>query len=85
MPDLGMLERFLATAHVDPAVLALRPDYRALLHVDQRSATHAGGFRELIEGPSSSLAFLLDPVADRSCQCCRRLVHECTLLHCKCI
>ena len=31
MPDLGTLENFLAGAWVDPAVFALRPDYRALL------------------------------------------------------
>jgi DNA/RNA-binding domain of Phe-tRNA-synthetase-like protein len=31
MSDAGMLEEFLAGAHVDAAVLALRPDYRALL------------------------------------------------------
>ncbi len=31
MPDLGTLEEFLAGARVDPAVRALRPDYRALL------------------------------------------------------
>ncbi len=31
MPDLDALQRFLAGAHVDPAVFALRPDYRAVL------------------------------------------------------
>ena len=31
MPDLGPLEELLAGARVDPAVRALRPDYRALL------------------------------------------------------
>jgi DNA/RNA-binding domain of Phe-tRNA-synthetase-like protein len=31
MPDAGMLEEFLAGAHVDAAVFALRPDYRAVL------------------------------------------------------
>src|ERR1700753_38988 len=31
MSDAGMLEEFLAGAHVDAAVLALRPDYRAWL------------------------------------------------------
>jgi DNA/RNA-binding domain of Phe-tRNA-synthetase-like protein len=31
MPDAGMLEEFLAGAHVDAAVFALRPDYRAML------------------------------------------------------
>jgi len=31
MSDAGMLEEFLAGAHVDAAVFALRPDYRALL------------------------------------------------------
>src|SRR5215471_10767668 len=31
MPDLGTLEQFLAGTRVDPAVFALRPDYRALL------------------------------------------------------
>jgi DNA/RNA-binding domain of Phe-tRNA-synthetase-like protein len=31
MPDLGTLGEFLAGARVDPAVFALRPDYRALL------------------------------------------------------
>ena len=31
MPDVGMLERFLAGGHVDAAVFALRPDYRAML------------------------------------------------------
>lgn len=31
MPDLGMLQEFLAGAYVDAAVFVLRPDYRALL------------------------------------------------------
>jgi DNA/RNA-binding domain of Phe-tRNA-synthetase-like protein len=31
MPELSALESFLGGAHVDPAVFALRPDYRALL------------------------------------------------------
>ena len=31
MPDVSALEAFLAGAHVDAAVLALRPDYRAVL------------------------------------------------------
>src|SRR5215218_10675538 len=31
MPDLGMLQEFLAGASVDAAVFALRPDYRAML------------------------------------------------------
>ncbi len=31
MPEAGMLEKFLAGAHVDTAVFALRPDYRVLL------------------------------------------------------
>jgi len=31
MPDLGMLQEFLAGGRVDAAVFALRPDYRALL------------------------------------------------------
>ena len=31
MPDLGALEEFLAGGHVDAAVFALRPDYRAML------------------------------------------------------
>lgn len=31
MPDLGVLQAFLASAYVDAAVFALRPDYRALL------------------------------------------------------
>jgi DNA/RNA-binding domain of Phe-tRNA-synthetase-like protein len=31
MPDVGMLEEFLAGGHVDAAVFALRPDYRAML------------------------------------------------------
>jgi DNA/RNA-binding domain of Phe-tRNA-synthetase-like protein len=31
MPDAGMIEKFLAGAHVDTAVFALRPDYRVLL------------------------------------------------------
>ena len=31
MPDVPVLEAFLAGAHVDAAVLALRPDYRAVL------------------------------------------------------
>lgn len=31
MPDVGMLEGFLADGHVEPAVFALRPDYRAVL------------------------------------------------------
>jgi DNA/RNA-binding domain of Phe-tRNA-synthetase-like protein len=31
MPDVSMLERFLAAGQVEPAVFALRPDYRAVL------------------------------------------------------
>ena len=31
MPDLGMLQAFLVPAHIDAAVFALRPDYRAML------------------------------------------------------
>jgi DNA/RNA-binding domain of Phe-tRNA-synthetase-like protein len=31
VPDLGMLKQFLAGGHVDAAVFALRPDYRAML------------------------------------------------------
>jgi DNA/RNA-binding domain of Phe-tRNA-synthetase-like protein len=31
MPDVSVLERFLAGGHVDAAVFALRPDYRVLL------------------------------------------------------
>ncbi|WP_210480087.1 B3/4 domain-containing protein [Naasia sp. SYSU D00948] len=31
MPDLDLSAEFLAGAHVDPAVFALRPDYRAML------------------------------------------------------
>lgn len=31
MSDISTLEQFLAGAHVEPAVFALRPDYRALL------------------------------------------------------
>ena len=31
MPDLGMLQSFLARGQVDAAVFALRPDYRAML------------------------------------------------------
>jgi DNA/RNA-binding domain of Phe-tRNA-synthetase-like protein len=31
MPDLGMLEKFLAGGYVDAEVFALRPDYRAML------------------------------------------------------
>ena len=31
MTDVGMLEEFLAGAHVDAAVFALRPDYRVML------------------------------------------------------
>jgi DNA/RNA-binding domain of Phe-tRNA-synthetase-like protein len=31
MPDVGTLQEFLAGGHVDAAVFALRPDYRALL------------------------------------------------------
>ncbi|HMI26841.1 MAG TPA: hypothetical protein VK594_20350, partial [Streptosporangiaceae bacterium] len=31
MCDAGLLEEFLAGAHVDAAVFTLRPDYRALL------------------------------------------------------
>jgi DNA/RNA-binding domain of Phe-tRNA-synthetase-like protein len=31
MPELGTLEEFMAGAHVDATVFALRPDYRALL------------------------------------------------------
>ena len=42
MPDLGTLEEFLAGARVDPAVFALRPDYRALLVA----------VRGLVPGPS---------------------------------
>ena len=42
MPDLGTLEEFLAGARVDPAVFALRPDYRALVVA----------VRGLVPGPS---------------------------------
>ena len=31
MTDVDMLKGFLAGAHVDDAVFALRPDYRAML------------------------------------------------------
>jgi len=31
VPDVGMLQEFLAGGQVDPAVFALRPDYRAML------------------------------------------------------
>jgi DNA/RNA-binding domain of Phe-tRNA-synthetase-like protein len=31
MPDVGVLEKFLTGARVDPAVFELRPDYRAML------------------------------------------------------
>jgi DNA/RNA-binding domain of Phe-tRNA-synthetase-like protein len=31
MPDVGVLEKFLTGGRVDPAVFALRPDYRAML------------------------------------------------------
>ena len=31
MPDLGMLQEFLAGGHVDSAVFTLRTDYRAML------------------------------------------------------
>ncbi len=31
MPDLSQLQKFLAGGHVDAAVFALRPDYRAML------------------------------------------------------
>ena len=31
MPDLETLRAFLVSAHVDAAVFALRPDYRAML------------------------------------------------------
>jgi DNA/RNA-binding domain of Phe-tRNA-synthetase-like protein len=31
VPDLGMLQEFLAGGHVDAAVFGLRPDYRAML------------------------------------------------------
>jgi DNA/RNA-binding domain of Phe-tRNA-synthetase-like protein len=45
MPDLGALEEFLAGARVDPAVRALRPDYRApLVTVDK-----------LVPGPSDDV------------------------------
>lgn len=42
MPDLRMLEKFLGGGHVDAAVFALRPDYRAML-------VAVGG---LVPGPS---------------------------------
>ena len=56
MPDLGMLEEFLAGASVDAAVFALRPDYRAMLLAvdglvpgpsdqDERRAAPGGGDR----------------------------------------
>jgi len=31
VPDLGLLQEFLAGGRVDAAVFALRPDYRAML------------------------------------------------------
>jgi len=50
MPDATVLERFLADARVDPAVLALRPDYRAaLVAVDGVPAGGgAGGSAEVV-------------------------------------
>ena len=58
MPDLGMLESFLAGARVDVAVFALRPDYRAMLLA-------VGG---LVPGPSdqASDTLLLEAEASAS-------------------
>src|SRR5215217_7832422 len=54
MPDLGMLQDFLAGGSVDAAVFALRPDYRAmLLAVDG-----------LVPGPSDQTSDALLQVAE---------------------
>jgi DNA/RNA-binding domain of Phe-tRNA-synthetase-like protein len=56
MPDASDLEQFLADAHVEPAVFALRPDYRALLiAVDG-----------LVPGPSEALSDALVQAAEAS-------------------
>jgi DNA/RNA-binding domain of Phe-tRNA-synthetase-like protein len=54
MPDPGMLEEFLAGAHVDAAVFALRPGYRAMLLavdglVPGPSDEHSGALLEAAE------------------------------------
>jgi DNA/RNA-binding domain of Phe-tRNA-synthetase-like protein len=56
MPDVSDLEQFLAGAHVDAAVFALRPDYRALLiAVDG-----------LVPGPSDAVSDALVQAAEAS-------------------
>jgi DNA/RNA-binding domain of Phe-tRNA-synthetase-like protein len=68
MPDLGMLQKFLADGHVDAAVFALRPDYRAmLLAVDG-----------LVPGPcdQASDALLQEAEAIARRALCDRLVEE---------
>jgi DNA/RNA-binding domain of Phe-tRNA-synthetase-like protein len=56
MPDVSDVEQFLAGAHVEPAVFALRPDYRALLiAVDG-----------LVPGPSDAVSDALVQAAEAS-------------------
>jgi DNA/RNA-binding domain of Phe-tRNA-synthetase-like protein len=54
MPDLGMLQEFLAGGHVDAEVFALRPDYRAMLLA-------VGG---LVPGPSDQVSEVLLQAAE---------------------
>jgi DNA/RNA-binding domain of Phe-tRNA-synthetase-like protein len=56
MPDVSTLEQFLAGAHVEPAVFALRPDYRALL-------VAVGG---LVPGPSDEASETLVLAAEEA-------------------
>ncbi len=74
MPDLGTLEEYLAGARVDPAVRALRPDYRALLvAVDG-----------LVPGPSGDAGDLIARLTERGpgVRAARRLIGaDATLLY----
>jgi DNA/RNA-binding domain of Phe-tRNA-synthetase-like protein len=54
MPDLSLLEKFLAGSHVDAPVFALRPDYRALLLA-------VGG---IVPGPSDQVSETLLKTAE---------------------
>ena len=55
MTDVDMLKGFLAGAHVDDAVFALRPDYRAML-LGRR--TSQGDIRRQRQGPDNRITVI---------------------------
>jgi DNA/RNA-binding domain of Phe-tRNA-synthetase-like protein len=68
MPDTTMPERFLAGAYVDPAVFALRPDYRSLLvAVDGITAAGSDDTSEALlrQAEAAATAALADTPVDR--------------------